>query len=237
MSSSGRHLDPEILLVDLVYNVKEMASLPRKKAKQTIKQIFNSHFNNSAVDPKEQRPESALNEDQHDINHLVNLYLHSQPSGSREVREHKWLMSFVRLFHGGQTKEKEERLLCRILISRLEMNRRANLYTRALGIYKLPPIEEWNQLRGYRTEVYSYRTFRRFFQLVIDSCLFHLDVPAGTKARKYGPYYRKPAQYLAAAMATAGYDKKEVRTAIEKLKKMRTEKRFWEWVPSRLSDT
>lgn len=224
-------------MVDLVYNVKEMASLPRKKAKQIIRQIFSSHPDNSAVDSQQQRPEKALNENQHDINHLVNLYLHSQPPGSREVREHKWLMSFVRLFHSGQTKEKENRLLFHILIARLEMNRRANLYARALGIYKLPPIEEWNQLRGYRTEIYSYRTFRRFFQLVIDSHLFHPDIPAGTKARKYGPYYRKPAQYLAAAMATAGYDKKEVKEVIEKLRRMRMEKKFWEWIPSQLSDT
>ncbi|KAL2005332.1 hypothetical protein VTN00DRAFT_2543 [Thermoascus crustaceus] len=90
----------------------------------------------------------------------------------------------------------------------LEVTEHELMYARALNLYKLPKIERWSHTQGYRTETYDCETFRRLSELVSDSRLFYLN-PADTKIR-YGPYYRKPAQYLAAATAAAGYNGKEV---------------------------
>lgn len=50
--------------------------------------------------------------------------------------------------------------------------------------------------------------------MVFKSRLFHVDPDLDGRR---GPYYRKPGQYLAVAMAVAKYDKWEVEVAVKKL--------------------
>lgn len=157
------------------------------------------------------------------INYLVRLYLNSQP-GNMEVSKHKLMMGLIRSFYNGRSNEEDKLGLHRVLITRLELNQRANQYARALNLYKLPKIERWNAVNGYQTESYDHATFRCFLKLVSDSHIFHLN-PENIRIR-YSPYYRKPAQYLAAGMAAAGYNENDVTAAIDKIRQMRKEKKF-----------
>ncbi|KAL1998680.1 hypothetical protein VTN02DRAFT_5758 [Thermoascus thermophilus] len=242
MRPSRPPLDLEILLVDLVYSVAEIVSIPGKKAKQVMQWICRSHHRHHQDQHQDQNTTTTHppedDQQQHDTHHLINRYLRSQPRGPpRETKDHRWLMAQVRRFHDGQATAAEERRLQRALVARLAMDRRANLYAGALGLYRLPPIEAWDASsprgrspggRGYHTasgSYYSYRTFRAFVRMLVESGLFQ---PVG---EYYGPhYYRRPAQYLAAAMAAAGYDREDVRRGIERLETMRRERRFWAWV-------
>ncbi|KAL2001654.1 hypothetical protein VTN02DRAFT_1488 [Thermoascus thermophilus] len=160
------------------------------------------------------------------LNYLVRLYLNSRPGGM-EVSEHRLMMHLIRPLYNNSRpiNDAYKRGLRRVLLTRLELNHRANSYARALNLYKLPPIERWDAARGYRTESYDYATFRRLFTLVSDAHIFHLD-PAENMRVRYGPYYRKPAQYLAAAMAAAGYDANDAAAAVDRIRQMRRGMRF-----------
>lgn len=58
-------------------------------------------------------------------------------------------------------------------------------------------------------KAYEYSTFRHYFSKVARSGLFNRE--------KISPYYRKPAQYLAAAMAIAAYNEGGAEAAIREI--------------------
>lgn len=101
------------------------------------------------------------------------------------------------------------------------MNKRVNHYAKLIGFYKLPDIEQRSIEQTSRK--CEYTTFNNFSEMVASSHLFHVEsAPDGKRT----PYYRKPAQYMAAGMALAAYNEGDVEAAIEKLWRIRSEKRL-----------
>lgn len=115
----------------------------------------------------------------------------------------------------------DKKLQLRNLISRLQMNKRANHYAKLIVLYRLPSIEKWSIEQISRK--YEYTTFNNFSERVASSRLFHVEsAPNGKRIL----YYRKPAEYMAAGMALASYNEGDVESAIENLWRVRSEKRL-----------
>ena len=106
------------------------------------------------------------------------------------------------------------------LISRLQMNSQANRDVKVLGLYRVRSIEEWGMAQT--CEEYESTTFMKFLDMISSSRLY--DSAPRSKGKK-SPYYRKPAQYLAAAMVLAGYHKADVEDGIRKLQQYRNGQR------------
>ena len=106
----------------------------------------------------------------------------------------------------------EQMCLRAVLSITLQLNRRATIYVKFLGLYRLPNIEEWSL--GQTSRKLEPAVFKQFFGKVASSGLFQIEV--GLERRR-GPYYRKPPQYMASAMAFAKYDERDVEAGIEKL--------------------
>lgn len=93
-----------------------------------------------------------------------------------------------------------------ILISWLVLNGLACHYTKASKLYKLSPFEQWDSHDGTGTDM-----TRKFLRMIIDAKVFRIfDV-------EEVPFYRRPAQYLTASMAAAGFNDKEAKIALDKL--------------------
>lgn len=151
------------------------------------------------------------------MKYLVRQYLQSKPGA--QLIEHRALMQSVRQFYEDALNDDEKLQLRRLLISRLQMNKRANQYAKILGLYRVSAIEKWSleQTSG-KYEPTTFRKKRKifffffFFGRVAESRLFHLDPDSDGKR---SPYYRKPAQFMGAAMALAGYSEGDVEAAIK----------------------
>lgn len=96
-----------------------------------------------------------------------------------------------------------------MLTARLALNDLVGQYRSALGLEKLPPFEEWNVL-GFRKALPG---LDRFARILTDAGILRV-IPS--RVLRYS--YRRPAQYLAAEMATAGYTEADVYDANERLK-------------------
>ncbi|KAE8151352.1 hypothetical protein BDV25DRAFT_171567 [Aspergillus avenaceus] len=144
------------------------------------------------------------------IRYLINIYLRSNP-GFHTV-EHRALMATIRLFYENSLNHDRKLVLRRELIHRLRVNKNANQYSKLLGLYRLPAIEQWTQ--ALTAGNYDYRTFSKYAEKIARSGLFHA---AKSRDGRHVPYYRKPSLYLAAAMVSAKYNEWEVEIAIKKL--------------------
>ena len=122
------------------------------------------------------------------------------------------VMDWIRIYSHNALDLKEQVFLRKVLVSRLVLNKFANQYAEALGLHKLPPIEEWDVSKYKRTEAYTIDTFNRFTRILTDSRITHIF------NKKMGPFYRRPAQYLTASMGLAGYDGSDVIAAIKTLR-------------------
>ncbi|ODM23896.1 hypothetical protein SI65_01486 [Aspergillus cristatus] len=135
--------------------------------------------------------------------------------------EHRLLMQLVRELQHGSMSDNRKLHLRRLLISRLQMNKQANQDVKLLGLYRSSTIEEWTV--GQTSADYDSTTFDDFFERISESRLFHAEAHSdGTE----DPYYRKPAQFLAAAMALAAYSERDVEAAIKKLWQSRKERKM-----------
>ncbi|KAI9924679.1 hypothetical protein AWENTII_009775 [Aspergillus wentii] len=149
------------------------------------------------------------------MDYLIRRYMKSQ-KGSSNYLESKMAMNQIRAYYDNELDTRRKISLRKLLISRLVLNKLANQYALALDLYKLPEIEEWDVRDGQHAE-----TFKRFTRVLTDSRLFHIFNDGNV-----GCYYRRPAQYLAAGMGSAGYNEQEVMLAIEKLRDLNREKKF-----------
>ena len=148
------------------------------------------------------------------MQYLVRKYLQSNP-GSHTI-EHKVLMHLIREFYDTSMNDDRKLHLRGLLISRLQMNKQANQDVKLLGLYRVRSIEEWGMAQT--CEEYEYTTFINFFDRISSSGLYDSTPRSNGKKSRY---YRKPAQYLAAAMALAGYHEAEVENGIGKLQQYR----------------
>lgn len=112
-----------------------------------------------------------------------------------------------------------------LLIARLEMHRKVNMYSRVLGLYRLPDIEQWRV--GDTSRRYDYEQFRKFYGMIARSDL--LTIPCSSESGHFA-YYFKPSWYLAAGMLLSGYNESDVQDAIDKLWAMRKTNRFMDSV-------
>ena len=154
-----------------------------------------------------------------DMGYLMYRYMRSQ-KGSTGYLESKMLMDRIRMYYRNGLDPKGQVFLRKVLISRLVLNKFANRYAEALGLHKLPPIEEWDVSDGKHAKEYTRDTFDRFTRILTDSRIFH------TFGRRMGPFYRRPAQYLASSMGLAGYNESDVIAAIKTLRHLASEKAF-----------
>lgn len=153
------------------------------------------------------------------MNYLIRQYLQSKPG--YQTMEHRALMHSIREFYNGALYDEKKLQLRRLLISRLQMNKQANQHAKILGLYRLPDIEQWTMAQT--SKEYETTIFEAFFNRVAESRLFHIETdPDGKKSS----YYRKPAQYMATAMALAAYSEGDVEAAIKKLWQMRKSNRL-----------
>lgn len=153
------------------------------------------------------------------MRHLIKCYFRSKP-GLQTV-EHRMLMQSIRAYKDGFLGRDGQMRLRAVLSSRLQLNRRANIYVKFLGLYRLPDIEDWSL--GQTSRELEPAVFKTFFGKVVSSGLFQADV--GSEGKR-GPYYRKPAQYLASAMVLARYDIWDVKAGIEKLLEAKNSERL-----------
>ena len=141
-----------------------------------------------------------------DMGYLISRYLSSQ-KGSTGYIESKMLMDRIRMYDRNGLDPKDQAFLRKGLVSRLVLNKFANKYAEALGLYQLLPIEEWD-------------VNERFTRIHTDSRIFHIF------DKKMGPFYRRPAQYLAFSMGLAGYNESDVIATIETLRRLASENAF-----------
>ncbi|KAL3477433.1 hypothetical protein BJX99DRAFT_226247 [Aspergillus californicus] len=153
------------------------------------------------------------------MSYFYEQYRQSRPRW--ECPEDKFIYRSFGHFIDGDLKPNAIILLRRVLISRLQLNETANLYARALGLYRLNGIECWGVADTSRQ--YDKTPFNQFSHLIYESRLFHVElvrnIPEGHVC--IIPYYRKPSMYLAACMLLAGYSKSDAEAAVRRLQKMR----------------
>ena len=154
-----------------------------------------------------------------DMGYLISRYLSSQ-KGSTGYIESKMLMDRIRMYDRNGLDPKDQVFLRKGLISRLVLNKFANKYAEALGLYQLQPIEEWDVNEGKHAKGYTRDTFDRFTRILTDSRIIHIF------DKKVGPFYRRPAQYLAFSMGLAGYNESDVIATIETLRRLASENAF-----------
>lgn len=96
------------------------------------------------------------------MKYLVRQYLQSKPGA--QLIEHRALMQSVRQFYEDALNDDEKLQLRRLLISRLQMNKRANQYAKILGLYRVSAIEKWSleQTSG-KYEPTTFRKKRKIF--------------------------------------------------------------------------
>lgn len=127
------------------------------------------------------------------MQYLISRYMQSQ-KGSTEYYENKVAMHRIRAYMRGNLDVAGIQELRTMIISRLGLNNLACQYAKALGLYKQPSIEDWDARDGTGEDC------RNFLKMIMESRIF----------RKFDdgkvPFYRRPAQYLAAAMAAAGFN-------------------------------
>ena len=148
------------------------------------------------------------------MKYLMQQYSRTNPG--YQTIEHQAVIRTIREYYDGLLDDNGKLRLRRLLISRLQMNKKANHYAKLLGLYRLPIIEIWTMAQTAKE--YEYSTFRNYFNKVARSRIFNEE--------KIGPYYRKPAQYLAAAMAIAAYSEGDVEAAIKKIWQARNDKKL-----------
>lgn len=105
-----------------------------------------------------------------------------------------------------------------VLVSQLVLNKLANQFAKALGLHKLPPIEEWDASEGKHAQTFTIDTFNRFTRILMDSRIFHIF------DKQTSPFYRGPALYLVASMGSAGYNESDVMVAINTLRRLTSQK-------------
>lgn len=148
------------------------------------------------------------------MKYLMQQYSRTNPG--YQTIEHQAVIRTIRENYDGLLDDNGKLRLRRLLISRLQMNKNANQYAKFLGLYRLPNIENWTM--SQTAKEYEYCTFRNYFNKIARSRIFNEE--------KIGPYYRKPAQYLAAAMAIAAYSEGDVEAAIKKIWQARNDKKL-----------
>lgn len=125
-------------------------------------------------------------------------------------------MNLIRAYASGSLDNEHLIILRKLLVHRISLNRIANQYALALGLYKLPEIEDWDVWDGIHSKFYSNQTFNRWVREILDSRIFHIF------ENQPGPFYRRPVQYLAAGMGAAGYSDNDVANAIQTLQQKKT---------------
>jgi hypothetical protein len=131
---------------------------------------------------------------------LIREFLHTHPGP--EEQDHRLILRGIRDFVNGRMDQKCQLILRRQIIGRLQLNECANQYAYALNLHDIPPIEKWTPGDSINSRMKQFETFRRWTRLVVDSHILPAE-------KLPGPYYRKPAQYLAWAMIKAGKDEAE----------------------------
>lgn len=106
------------------------------------------------------------------------------------------------------------------MVSQLVLNKLASQYAKALGLHKLPPIEEWDASEGKHAQTCTIDMFNRFTRILMDSRIFHIF------DKQTSSFYRRPALYLAASMGSAGYNESDVMVAINTLRRLTSQKFF-----------
>ncbi|PLB41467.1 uncharacterized protein BDW47DRAFT_99117 [Aspergillus candidus] len=159
------------------------------------------------------------------LKYLMRQYSSSNPG--HQTIEHQVVFRTIREYYEGLLDVRGKLRLRRVLINRLQMNKRANQYAKILGLYWIPNIEDWFQAQTSRA--YEYSTFQDYSRKVAQSGIFHDG--------KIGPYYRKPSQYLAAAMAIAAYSEDDVDAAIKRIWQARHSKQLDDPITLSLRET
>jgi hypothetical protein len=144
------------------------------------------------------------------MEYLIRLYFNSNPR--REAPEHRATAAAIRQFHDKRLTRDEMIRLRGSIRFKLQMNEAANQYTKALGLYKLNGIGNWDMAKT--SSKYDHKLFTAVSGMIADSRLFHF-YPDGRRSPFL--YYRKPSQYLAASMLVAGYSKSDVEAGIAKI--------------------
>jgi hypothetical protein len=124
--------------------------------------------------------------------------------------EHRAVMAAVSKFRKSPLDHEKIAHLRQTLSSRLQANKKANQYAKLLGLYRLPPIEMW--IQGLSSLKYDYETSMEYSEQIARSGLFQASTCG---IGRQGLYYWKPSQHLAAGMASACYNKWEVKDAID----------------------
>lgn len=157
------------------------------------------------------------------LRYLIRQYLEAKTETAG--REEAQTTSLIRQFYEGKMPLDLQLKLRALLIARLELHRKVNMYSRVLGLYRLPDIEQWRV--GDTSKEYDDEKFNKFHELIARSGLLAVpSTPDGT----YFAYYHKPSWYLAAGMLLAGYNELDVQDAIDRLWNMRRNNRFMDSV-------
>ena len=148
---------------------------------------------------------------------LIRAFLNTRPGP--EEQDHRLMLRAIRAFINGRMDSQRQLILRQQIIGRLHLNECANQYAHALELCDMPPIEKWTPDDSVNSGMEQFETFRLWTRLVVDSHLLPAE-------KLPGPYYRKPAQYLAWAMIKAEKNEAELKEALEAIWKMRYEGKF-----------
>ena len=162
--------------------------------------------------------------------YLSDLYFASKP-GQPETADFRTIANQVRKLDQDALSEPQKEQLGRTLCFRLEQNAKAQQYVDALNLHRLPRIQDWamHLYRHIKEEgsdedvtVGINAVARKFVPIIEKERFFHApEVPGDDYKNAWrGPYYRKPAQYLACSMAAAGYTLADVERGPDKLKQL-----------------
>ena len=86
------------------------------------------------------------------MQHLIKCYFRSNPV--LQTVEHPMFMQSIRAYNGGFLGRDEQMCLRAVLISRFQLNRRANIYTKFLGAVPVPRYRgmiTWRNFSGVQT--------------------------------------------------------------------------------------
>lgn len=147
------------------------------------------------------------------ISHIIQLYTKAQ-RGCEAYSETKLVADKIRMYQQNPGDPEKQVEIRRTLTARIALDKLADQYRWALSLDTLPVIEEWDaRCRGPETD--------KFARVITESQIlgiFPRDI--------LGYSYRRPAQYLAAKMVAAKYTEANVRSAVEKLQRMKAQGAF-----------
>ncbi|KAJ5157627.1 uncharacterized protein N7482_008727 [Penicillium canariense] len=157
------------------------------------------------------------------MEYLIKQYTREQSKSEIFTFEDYMLSRKIQTWHNWGQPCKERISLRRALLARLELNRKANMYAGALGLHRLPDIEEWDPLQTEELYDMDIERLRWSARIIIESGLFEKK---GNVRHSYIPYYHKPSRYLAAEMLLAVYDEVDVENAAGELGRMQRDGQF-----------